>query len=94
MEGGQSVIPLIAFCFSSLNRVQGSLDESRFTALSWPNFTRVVVIGQGVLAALPDPSALKRSELDGPKKTEVFQQPCGRLVRGLRASPDPALFCG
>ena len=37
---------LIAFRLSSLTG-QGSLDESRFTALSWPNFTGVVVMGQG-----------------------------------------------
>jgi hypothetical protein len=42
-----AAIPLIAF-FLAAYSVQGSLDESRFAALWWPNFTGVVVIGQGV----------------------------------------------
>jgi hypothetical protein len=42
-----ATIPLIAF-FLAAYSVQGSLDQPRFAALWWPNFTRVVVIGQGI----------------------------------------------
>ena len=51
---------LIAFRLSSLTG-QGSLDESRFTALSWPNFTGVVVMGQGSVLKLEDQCPLGAS---------------------------------
>jgi hypothetical protein len=40
-----AAIPFDSILFQQLNRAQGSLDESRFTALSRPNFTRMVVLG-------------------------------------------------
>ena len=42
-------LPLIAF-FWHVKREQGNLDKPQFAGLRWPSSTRVVVLGQRVLA--------------------------------------------